>query len=141
MYGLLRIFFIHVYIYIYFYFILSYCHHNFWQKGSNFYPYLNYNSRLKKVNVVYTVNFIPVNPNITILSFFCNEPYDWIATYDFYYLIVLNDFTFFFKSRTVLISFCTKCNSFSKLSSSIYWVFLQALFYLYKYVYIMRFVK
>lgn len=59
----------------------------------------HYNSRLKKVNVVYTVNFIPVNPNITILYHFCNEPYDWIATYDFYYLIVLNDFTYFFLNQ------------------------------------------
>lgn len=39
------------------------------KKGRIFILNLNYNSRLKKVNVVYTVNFIPVNPNITILSF------------------------------------------------------------------------
>lgn len=140
MYGLLRIFlYMSIYIFIS---ILSYLIVIIisGKKGRIFILNLNYNSRLKKVNVVYTSESKHYN-----FIIFCNEPYDWIATYDFYYLIVLNDFTFFFKSRTVLISFCTKCNSFSKLSSSIYWVFLQALFYLYMYtstyVYIMRFVK
>lgn len=138
MYGLLRIFlYMSIYIFIS---ILSYLIVIIisGKKGRIFILNLNYNSRLKKVNVVYTSESKHYN-----FIIFCNEPFDS----DIWFLLpdCIKWFYFFFKSRTVLISFCTKCNSFSKLSSSIYWVFLQALFYLYMYtstyVYIMRFVK